>query len=82
MSAAAISLMWATFGPDRSGELPFAGLPGQYAEPTRPDVAVLEGGLTWWRALDDDVPLPVGHFGLGGHSEIAATESRSGSRET
>ena len=73
VSAAAMSLMWATLGPDRSGELPFAGLPGQYAEPTRPDVAVFVDGVTWWPVLADALSLPVSHFGAGGHSEIAAT---------
>ncbi len=71
-SASAIALMWAAFGPERNVELPFAGLPGQYAETSRPDLAVLEKGVVWWPMFDPALPFPVSHFGAGGDSELPA----------
>ncbi len=72
-SAGAMVLMWATLGPDRRHEAPFVGLGGQYAEPSRPAMAVLEKGVTWWPVFDGTLEPPTPHFGMNGDSEIAAT---------
>lgn len=71
-SAGAMVWMWAALGPDRGDEAPFAGLGGQYDEPTRPQLAILDRGVTWWPAFDGSLSPPTPHFGLGGHSEIPA----------
>lgn len=75
-SASAIALMWATLGSERNDELPFAGLPGQYAESSRPDLAVLDQGVVWWPAFIGKLQFPVSHFGNDGHSENPATYVR------
>ena len=60
-SGGAISLMWPTLGPDRRLDAPFAGRSGQYAMPTRPDVAVLHIGAVWFPYFSPDVAIK--HFG-------------------
>ena len=71
-SAGAMSLMWPTLGPDRRDELPFVGLPGQYAESSRADLAIFEEGAVWWPLFHPEFRPFVPHFGLWGHSEIPA----------
>jgi hypothetical protein len=71
-SAGAMVLMWAALGPDRRNEEPFAGLGGQHAEPSRPNLAILEKGVTWWPVFDGALAPPTPHFGQNGHSETAA----------
>ena len=75
-SAGANSFMWAALGPDRRAEEPFAGLGGQFDEPTRPDLAVLLGGFVWWPIFNPGVkanlPYFVLHFGERGDAERAA----------
>jgi hypothetical protein len=71
-SAAAITMAWAVLGPDRRHGAPFAGLTGQYAEPSRADVVALDGGALWWPSFSPDLVFPLSHFGDQGHSETAA----------
>jgi hypothetical protein len=53
-SAAAMSLMWAVFGPDRSGEAPFSAGSGQFDVDSRPKAAILNEGAVWYPIFDDD----------------------------
>jgi hypothetical protein len=69
-SAGAAALMWAVLGADRRNEAPFAGLGGQYDEPTQANVAFLGGALMWWPMFRPDLKLVVSHFGFQGDSEF------------
>jgi len=72
VSAGGTVLMWATLGPDRRDHLPFAGLSGQYAESSHPDVAAFSGCPVWWPVFHPNLRPVVNHFGFQGHSEVPA----------
>ena len=81
VSAGGTVLMWPTLGPERRDELPFAGLPGQYAESARPDVAAFIGCPVWWPVFHPNLRPHVNHYGFQGHSEIAAPSMGTASLE-
>ncbi len=69
-SAGSAALMWAALGPDRRNEAPFAGLGGQFDEPTQPHMASFGGAPMWWPIFRPDLLLAANHFGDQGHSEL------------
>jgi len=71
-SSGASALLWAIVGPERSQQLPFVGLGGQYAESARPHLALLDRPDIFHAMLDPTLAPPEPHFGLAGHSQIGA----------
>lgn len=72
-SAAAQSLFWTTFGPERSEQAPFAGAGGQYAESARPDAAILMNGLVWFPLFNGGTGGDSMHYGTRGDERAQAS---------